>query len=171
MSKEYDLYLRKHRENVKKGWDWLCENLPEITEKTVNLSRMIDFHDFSKEDSEEYHAYDVYFYGKNRSYNVTRNFNYAWLHHIHENGHHWQHWVLFNDDPNNGMVALEMPYDDIVEMICDWWSFSWGNGKLDEIFKWYDEHKDYIKLAQETRRIVEDILSQIKKKLEKEERK
>ena len=30
MSREYDLYLEEHRENVKKGFDWIKEYLPEL---------------------------------------------------------------------------------------------------------------------------------------------
>lgn len=59
-----------------------------------------------------------------------------------------------------------MPYDYIIEMICDWWAFSWANGNLNEIFKWYDEHSQYMKLAPKTRKTVEDILNSIKDKLE-----
>ena len=70
------------------------------------------------------------------------------------NPHHWQHWVLINDDPGEGEVLLEMPYNYIIEMICDWWAFSWEKGNLSEIFSWYDEHKDYIKLHPNTRETV-----------------
>ena len=117
-------------------------------------------------DPEEYDAYDKYFYGRNKSYAVVQDFNKAWLHHIHHNPHHWQHWVLINDDPGEGMVILDMPYMYVVEMICDWWAFSWKKENLHEIFSWYDEHKDYMKLSKNTRKTVEDILDKIKQKLE-----
>ena len=61
-----------------------------------------------------------------------------------------------------------MPYNYIIEMICDWWSFSWRTGKLDEIFNWYDAHKDYMKLSDSTRKTVETILAMIKVKLDEE---
>lgn len=51
-------------------------------------------------------------------------------------------------------------------MICDWWSFSWSSGNLNEIFEWYAEHSEYIKLGVNTRKIVEDILYKIMNKLE-----
>lgn len=54
----------------------------------------------------------------------------------------------------------------IIEMICDWWSFSWQSGNLYEIFKWYEEHSKYIKLAQTTKITVEYILDNMKKKLQ-----
>lgn len=53
----------------------------------------------------------------------------------------------------------------IIEMICDWWAFSWEKGNLSEIFSWYDEHKDYIKLHPNTRETVEDILWELRGRL------
>ena len=122
-------------------------------------------HDQSKYDKEEYDAYDAYFYG-NRSYEVVQNFNYAWLQHIHKNPHHWQHWILINDDSDLGIVALEIPLNYIIEMICDWWSFSWRSGNLYEIFDWYAKHRDGMQMNTTSRRIVEDILNKIRTKLD-----
>lgn len=159
MSVEYDLYLRKHKANVKKGYDWLRTNMPYLFEGKPDCGWQVEFnHDQSKSNPDEYEAYDAYFYGGNRSYAVVEAFRRAWLLHIHRNPHHWQHWVLINDDPNEGEVLLEMPYNDIIEMICDWWAFSWEKGDLSEIFSWYDEHSAYMRLAPKTRQTVEDIL-------------
>ena len=93
-------------------------------------------------------------------------FNHAWLHHIHNNAHHWQYWILNNDDPNKGEIILDMPDNYIFEMICDWWSFSWAKGNLYEIFDWYNERKNYIKLSDKTRKKVEDILEKMKDELD-----
>lgn len=167
MSFQYDQYLAQHRANVKRGFDWLCKNLPNIMKDTLEAGWYTEFaHDRSKNDEDEYEAYDAYFYGNNRSYEVVQNYQRAWLLHIHRNPHHWQYWVLINDDPKEGEIVLEMPYDYIIEMICDWWAFSWAKGNLKEIFGWYDEHSQYIKLADNTRKIVTDILGQMKNKLE-----
>ena len=62
-----------------------------------------------------------------------------------------------------------MPTYYIIEMICDWWSFSWKTGDLYEIFNWYEKRKDYIQLSESTRKIVEDILTKIRDILESEE--
>lgn len=118
-----------------------------------------------KTEPDEYDAYDKYFYGKNRSYQVMQDFNYAWLRHIHRNPHHWQYWVLINDDPDLDEIILDMPDIYIIEMICDWWSFGWSKGDLTEIFKWYEERKEHIKLSEKTRRSVENILNMMKAKL------
>ena len=170
MSVQYDEYLTQHRGNVARGFQWIRANIPEMLhEYDSDLENQIIMrHDMSKYDAEEYNAYDEYFYGKNKSYAVVQNFKYAWLRHIHMNPHHWQYWVLINDEPNEGMVILDMPDNYIIEMICDWWAFSWNKGDLTEIFSWYDEHKNHMKLSERTRKKVEEILTTIRKKLEEQ---
>ena len=169
MSAKYDEYIIEHKSNVIKAYDWLCENLPEIfageAVKAMVEWQCTNAHDQSKYDKEEYDAYDKYFYG-NRSYEVVQNFDYAWLQHIHKNPHHWQHWILINDDSELGIVALEIPINYIIEMICDWWSFSWRSDNFYEIFDWYDKHKDTIKMNTTSRRIVEDILNKMRTKID-----
>ena len=166
MSIKYDIYLSQHKANVFKGFEWIRDNLPELVKDDHDYEWQIGMaHDQSKSYPEEYAAYDAYFYGGNRSYAVVQDFRIAWLHHIHNNPHHWQHWVLINDDPGEGMVIMDMPYNYIIEMICDWWAFSWAKGNLDEIFNWYDEHKAYMKLSDKTRSTVDDILDKLRAKL------
>ena len=168
MSVQYDEYLEKHKANVKKAFKWFQENFPELLDnKYDDLEWQICFgHDESKMKKDEYDAYDAYFYGGNRSYQVVYDFRKAFNTHIHRNPHHWQYWVLIHDDPDERETILDMPDNYIIEMICDWWAFSWAKEDLTEIFKWYDEHKDYIKLSDNTRFIVERILNMIKRKLE-----
>lgn len=169
MSVQYDNYLVQHKANVKKGYYWLKENLPELfySNCDYDLEQQIGtMHDYSKTDVSEYYAYDEYFYGNNRSYQVVQDFNEAWLHHIHRNPHHWQYWVLIKDEADEGLVTIQMPYNYVIEMICDWWAFSWNKGNLTEIFDWYDNHKDYMKLHHDTRKTVESILGKIKNKLD-----
>lgn len=167
MSIEYDNYLIEHRTNVGRACDWIEDNLPDLAPNECRYSRSIQFaHDRSKNEREEYDAYDQYFYGGRRTEEVKENFNQAWLHHIHNNPHHWQHWVLVNDDPKEGTVALRMPHRYVIEMICDWWAFSWSKGNLYEIFDWYDKHKTYMVLHKDTRELVEEILGRIKDKLD-----
>ena len=167
MSYQYDQYLAKHKENVRNGFEWLQTNLPELVKGVPNLGWQTGFaHDQSKSEPDEYEAYDAYFYGGNRSFKVVQEYRKAWLLHLHRNPHHWQHWVLINDDPKEGEILIEMPVNYILEMICDWWAFSWSKGNLQEIFNWYDEHKNYMKLHPNTRKKVEEILGKIKEKLD-----
>lgn len=162
MSKEYDNYIKQHVENVYKGFKWIEDNAPELLlDEYSDYKHLIFNHDTSKHNPDEYEAYDTYFYGGNRSFEVVSNFRRAWLLHIHRNPHHWQYWVLINDDPEEGEILLDMPLPYIIEMVCDWWAFSWKKGNLYEIFKWYEEHKGYMKLSSNTRANVEYILAYI----------
>lgn len=161
MSYEYDQYLRDHITAVQNAAMWMQSNLDLGLLHPNTLE-----HDQSKYGIAEYDAYDEYFYPRKRTESAKKDFQYAWLHHIHNNPHHWQYWVLINDDPKEGQVPLEMPKDYVIEMIADWWSFSWRKGKLYEIFDWYDQHKQYMILHENTRKLVEDILGQIKAKLD-----
>lgn len=63
------------------------------------------------------------------------------------------------------VIHFEQHEVPIIEMICDWWAFSWIKGDLSEMFAWYKDHADYIKLHNNTRSIVEEILEIIRTKL------
>lgn len=168
MSLAYGEYLCNHIDNVNRGYEWFKENLPELL-GDIDYTYQIGGHDQSKFMPEEYEPYDEYFYGKDKNDPAVKlNFQYAWLHHIHNNPHHWQYWILHNDEPGEGMVILDMDYCYIIEMICDWMSFSFKKGNLMEIFSWYDAHKDYMKLSNQTRKTVEHILDKMREKLEEE---
>lgn len=184
-NEQYDNYLTTHISNVAKGYEWLKDNLPEVLSEDNyieelcyygDLDEIIALHDGSKYNKVpdydnyyelrcEYDAYADYFYGE-KTPEVEAAFDLAWLSHIHQNPHHWQHWLLQNDDPSIGLRVLDMPYVFIIEMICDWWSFSWKQGTLTEIFNWYDKNKEGIILSDNTRTTLENILSQMKTKLE-----
>jgi len=168
MSYEYDQYLAEHKQNVLRAFKWMEKNIPEVLSDNVDWAWQIGLaHDESKSKQDEYEAYDAYFYGNNKSHAVVEAFNKAWLNHIHRNPHHWQHWILIEDDAEEGMVIIDMPDHYIIEMICDWWSFSWGAGDLTTIFKWYGEHNN-IKFSKKTRDKVENILDLIRRKLEEQ---
>lgn len=169
MSAEYNQYLKEHKENVRLGTEWMLENLksvdmPEYEVKSLLVD--VECHDMSKYSEAEYDAYDRYFYGTPDE----DKFQLAWLYHQHVNPHHWQYWTLVSDDYDVGdprkITALRMPFVYVVEMIADWWSFSWAKHDLGEIFKWYDNHKDGIVLHDETRRQVEAILAEMRDLIE-----
>lgn len=163
MSKAYSEYIIEHCENVRKAYDWLVDHKIIKNEYLMHIIH----HDLSKWSNEEFDAYDKYFYGKSKTKEVEEAFNFAWLHHIHANPHHWQHWVLINDD--DGTYALEMPEEYVIEMICDHWAFSHKSGNLYEIFDWYKSHKSNMILHKNTKKLYEDILDKIKTILKEEE--
>ena len=185
MSIAYDEYLNEHVGAVKKGWMWMEENLLtrlrdyisanykkdefDPMDSAMEVRNLIDAHDLSKIAPDEYYFYDDYFYGGNRSHEVVENFHRAFLNHLHRNPHHWQYWVLPSDNAGEPERYIEIPLAYIFEMICDWWSFSWRAGDLTTIFKWWDEHKDHIRMHKKSRRTVEKVLSEMKKELTVEE--
>ena len=61
-----------------------------------------------------------------------------------------------------------MPYAYVIEMVCDWWSFSWerynktNNPKdLLEVITWYKKHEQSMQLHKDTRMQVEQLLAKI----------
>lgn len=164
-NEQYNSYLEQHINNVYKGYEWVKENLPEIVDNKYaeDIQYNIEHHDASKYMNEEYDAYANYFYGE-KTEEVKSAFDFAWLHHIHNNPHHWQHWVLINDE--DGTKALDMPYPFIAEMFCDHWAFSWSKGNLKEVKNWYNSHKDGMMLSEKTRKVYETILDAVMTKLD-----
>ena len=172
MSKEYNEYLSKHVGAVHKAAAWMADNLAIVQgmtdEEKFAFWKAVRKHDDSKWCMREYVGYDACFYGEADE----DAFNRAWLHHIHNNPHHWQHWLLMNDDGKyrepDKVIPLEMPEVCALEMVADWWSFSWRSGDLSEVFGWYEDHKDDMILHPKTREFVESVLSEIREKLASE---
>ena len=158
----YNEYLRTHIASVKHCLTYLQNNgiIP-----FGYLENYVREHDESKWGSCEFVPYREYFYGKRDSH-VDEEFKKAWLHHIHNNPHHWQYWVLINDD--DGIEIIEMPKRYVIEMICDWMSFGYSKHDLTMTKKWYEERKDKIMLHPETRKIVEEILEKLTKVAEQD---
>lgn len=168
MSLDYDKYLREHKANVMKAYNWLCENLsPFIMKKyqfMIETARpQIEAHDASKSDPNEYYAYDDYFYNRksSRTHSVVEDFHMAFLIHMHKNPHHWQYWVLLPDSSGEPKQAMFMPFEYVIEMICDWFSFSLKNGLIDEIFDFYMERKHHIFLNRVSQEFLEYVLDQM----------
>lgn len=181
MSIAYDSYLKSHRQCVQYGIQWVLSKFSEDELHTLfPKTRIKDLlligrcHDLSKDSPEEYEAYDDYFYADQRTDEIEERFSYAWLHHMHHNPHHWQYWILKDDDSDQtSFKALAMPDEYIVEMLADWWSFSWkeyilrhDRNDLYGIFNWYDDHKDRMMLHTKTKDTVEKFLDLLRDKLD-----
>lgn len=88
--------------------------------------------------------------------------DYAWLHHQNTNPHHWQYYVLIRD--NSKTTLLDMPFEYICEMLCDWHSFS-KKDPTSTATNWYSKNKDRIMLSDNTRQVVEKLLTYMTKPL------
>lgn len=86
-------------------------------------------------------------------------FDTAWLKHLHRNPHHWQHWILQNDE--DGLKILDMPDKYIREMVADWL----GAGRVQTgkwgVREWYAKNRQNIKVTEQTRKRVEEIMDSL----------
>lgn len=123
-------------------------------------------HDLSKWLPSEFIPYANFFYGKDAKprrdktgyYKPTSTgddaFDFAWLLHQKRNKHHWQFWVLPEDD--GGVKVLLMPIKYAKEMMCDWWGASMSTGHEGKNADWYAVNKDKMQLHPETRKFIEN---------------
>jgi len=124
-------------------------------------------HDNSKFLPSEWFPYVNYFYGKGNDIKRGRDesgyykptdtgdadFDFAWLLHQKRNKHHWQWWVLPDDD--GGDKIIEMPAKYRKEMICDWKGAGKAQGTPD-IRNWYAKHKHKLRIHLSTRELIEE---------------
>lgn len=110
-------------------------------------------HDWSKFRPSEFFPYAKYFYGKyegDEKVKVNENFNKAWLHHIHRNKHHWQYWILREDDGDTKHIPI--PRKHLKEMLADWHGAGKAiNGKKDTV-NWYNKNRHKIEMHYESER-------------------
>ena len=71
--------------------------------------------------------------------------------HKSRNAHHKEYWE--NE---------EMPTVFIVEMVCDWWSFSLAKNKPLEIFDWFETNQQKLSLSENEKEVVECVFEEIK---------
>ena len=158
--KEYLEYINAHKDRVTKFADWLKANCPEVFEGVDPdvFMDLIKEHDESKFSEEEFEPYAQKWFGDKKK---TREYELAWEHHYMNNEHHPEYWA-----------GEDMPYIYILEMICDWGSFSIASGDMKELSDFYynkakaDSEKN---LSDVTQEIIEDILSRIDSVIAREE--
>lgn len=153
-TKYYLEYVCEHIATVEKVWEtFLYMNDGYSDDITVSMiSNLIAQHDNSKFGLEEFGAYRRHFYPTERETQNNRSkelFMYAWNHHIHNNPHHWNHWVV-------GDYILEMPAQYMYEMLCDWTAMSIKFKNPPS--KWFEENRSKIKLHKYTIESVERLL-------------
>ena len=139
MSEKYDEYLNNHINAVNECYRLLTRK--ELRDYNSNIIT----HDKSKYYNDEYDAYDEYFYpsdGSKVGEDPKRKeaFQYAWLHHQNTNPHHWQYWVLIQDDGTT--KPMNIPEKYIKEMIADWSSFAYLNKRPEDLTEWYASHRE-----------------------------
>jgi uncharacterized protein DUF5662 len=128
-------------------------------------------HDFSKFFPSEWFPYVDFFYGEKVRLQKEEHDDYqywelaqkyydafdaAWLHHQHWNPHHWQHWILRNDDGTTKQLLI--PEHFTREMVADWMGAGRAITGKWEVRQWYEKNKDKIVLHESIRKRVEELL-------------
>lgn len=119
----------------------------------------LEEHDESKWDEAEFIPYARYFVEHGGSPvdrpDVNDGFAQAWLHHIHHNPHHWQHWI-FPDGycPPGSSVepggVVEMPERYALEMIADWHGAGYAYTGFWDIAEWLGKNMPRIRVHSKT---------------------
>jgi hypothetical protein len=118
-------------------------------------------HDWSKFSPAEWFPYVENFYGEKTDdaveiANRKQAFRYAFLHHLHRNAHHWEHWV----QPGKG-IAQPMPERFIREMVADWMGAGRAITGRWEVHEWYSKNKPTINLHPVTAGRVQNLLDSV----------
>jgi hypothetical protein len=134
-------------------------------------------HDLSKFLPSEFIPYANYFYGNYytvrdlsgydinglKRKKIEKDFNFAWLLHQKRNKHHWQWWILSEDE--GGVKILEIKYPYNLEIICDWIGagkarghFSPKDDKYLETRNWYKSNGVKMQLYPKTKEWIESTI-------------
>lgn len=131
-------------------------------------------HDMSKFLPSEFVPYANYFYGNCNDIKKGRDstgyykptdtgdkaFDFAWLLHQKRNAHHWQWWVLPEDE--GGTKVIEMTHTYRREMLCDWMGAGKAQGRFSpkenpfqETIVWWNANNHKMQLHEKTRQAIE----------------
>ncbi len=162
---EYREYISEHINNVKMIWYafasiyWGLEGMSGF----FSITEQISHHDASKYNEEEFVAYRKQFYPFYENEKDEAAFITAWHHHMENNKHHWEHWVIPEVEKN---IAIEMPYCYMIEMLCDWTAMSLKFNN-NTVSGWYQKNKSKMILHSYTQEQIEELLPQFDQALEK----
>lgn len=97
----------------------LCAHVAYVREAGQRLGLDLAGHDRSKISVAEFPYYARQFHGDRGD---AEGYARAFLHHVHANAHHWQHWnapLGYTGSAVDG-GCLRMPKRDLREMVADW---------------------------------------------------
>ena len=100
-------------------------------------------HDMSKFSPSEFIASAKYYNGENNNLQ----YQYAWLHHIAHNKHHWEYWVDW-DNQTGEYITTEIPLKYLQEMYADMVGASKAYNKSNfdpkEPYRYFKNSKSFI---------------------------
>ena len=141
----------------------------------VGLYKQGLLHDLSKYTWVEFSAGIKYYKGymsPNGIQKKVEGLSTAWLHHKGRNKHHFEYWIDYGINPEEGIKGMKMPVKYVVEIFIDRMSASMNYQKEKYTDKspleYYDKRKEYYLLHETTRKQLEFLLNKLAKDGEKE---
>jgi Family of unknown function (DUF5662) len=114
-------------------------------------------HDNSKFLPDEWFPYCDFFYGNGHDRERKRDaFRVAWLLHQNRNRHHWQFWMLVNDEEPPRLLPMPDRYRR--EMLADWKGAGRAITGIEDAHGWYAKNREKMHLHAETREWIEQQL-------------
>jgi len=156
---QYMRYITDHIKYIQTSWEVFKlrtspNYVPTLSSSDERMiGELIRRHDESKFSADEFKGYRQWFYPVDGEAIKQDMFDRAWLHHIHNNPHHWEHWVL-NGKP------LEIPFKYVIEMIVDWMAMSFQYQSCP--VKWWQENQSKMILHPETIKLIDDNIYKMK---------
>jgi hypothetical protein len=128
----------------------------------------LEQHDFSKWSYDEFLPYAINFQGDKSPVlkgNAKEDFARAWMHHIHHNPHHWQHWIFPDGySPEGARIengVMVMPNVYALEMIADWMGASMAYTGSWDMTQWLYQNMPKIRLHSLTADYIRGVLDML----------
>ena len=123
-------------------------------------------HDWSKYSPVEFINSVRNFQGGKKSPNfgekATKGYSSSWLHHNGRNRHHFEYWIDFTLNPDEGLQGMPMPTRYVLEMFCDRIAASknYNRKNYDDSFPlaYYEKNKSHYILHKDTKELLERLL-------------
>lgn len=123
-------------------------------------------HDWSKYSPVEFINSVRNFQGGKKSPNfgekATKGYSSSWLHHKGRNRHHFEYWIDFTLNPDEGLQGMPMPTRYVLEMFCDRIAASknYNRKYYDDSFPlaYYEKNKSHYILHKDTKELLERLL-------------
>lgn len=119
-------------------------------------------HDISKYSPTEFFESVKYFTGTDSPINAckkAKGWSKAWMHHKGRNSHHFEYYI---DNINGEQVAIQMPFKDAAELICDYLGAGQAYMKKDfsyeKEYNWWQKRKENLGLIHNQTKIFIDIV-------------
>lgn len=164
----YDLPL----DVIERYTEYLKRHIEAVQYAGIDLGvpmEQLNIHDKSKWSKIEFEGYAKNFYGGGEKYQYAYEFSQAWLHHIHLNEHHWEHWIFPNsyDMPNSQVEdnCLPMPDNFVLEMIADWQGASFSITGSWDIGDWLQKQLPKVRLHSQSKKFLIKTLKSLSYKI------